>query len=206
VPRLVVADLRRDAFEVVGLERLDGTEVCADERRLERLTGPADAPCRAEGPSRELELQAFRRRPAEDVCERLVVVLLVLEGSGKVCRLCALQLPGANRPRVEVDREQLGRSCELRDVGVAGTLPNAGPLVSASTESPATSASPPFAPREKKSARVVSIVVCLLGRVPANTTDSAPPRNRFTPEISARRGVSSSPCLPLRLPSRPLAP
>src|SRR4029450_12342380 len=71
----------------------------------------------------------------------------------------------------------------------AVTLPNAGPLVSASTEPPATSASPPFAPRERNAARVVSIMDCLLGRVAANTTDSAPLRNRFAQLVAYEPGT-----------------
>src|SRR5262249_3303909 len=43
----------------------------------------------------------------------------------------------------------------------------AGPLVTARSEPPATSANRPWAHRERNAARVVSIVVLLLGRVPA---------------------------------------
>jgi hypothetical protein len=118
VTGLAGADLGRDALQVVALERGHGAHVRADERRLERHPEHPDALARVEGALRIGELEAGRGRAHQHALERGVVGLLVGAGADEVAELVALELLRRDRVAVEVDREQLGRGGELRDVGV----------------------------------------------------------------------------------------
>jgi hypothetical protein len=122
VLRLVRADERGDALQVVVGERLDGAQVGAHERGLERDAGGRDALRAREGARGVRELHALRRLRAEHLGQRVVMVLLVLLRGLHVGEHVAREEARPDRPRGDVHREQLGGGRQLRDRRVARRL------------------------------------------------------------------------------------